>query len=106
MRPDVVVLLGVVVVAIGSMPIYAATSVSRADPLDVEHDENEFRKPFTLSERHAIAEAMKARIGDRQGERSDIEPAEVPDDDEPVVSGPQVDAGERTRDVVAAEREF
>ena len=37
MRPDVSVLLGVVGVAIGSMPIYAATSVIGADPLDVAH---------------------------------------------------------------------
>lgn len=32
-----------------------------------EHDENEMRKAFTVSERVAIAEAVAERLGNRQG---------------------------------------
>ena len=37
-----------------------------------EHAENEIRKDFTISERVAIARAMEAEIGNRQGERTDL----------------------------------
>ncbi len=37
-----------------------------------QHDENEIRKDFTPSERVAIAEAVRAEIGDRQGQRTDL----------------------------------
>ncbi len=39
--------------------------------LQAEHDENELRKGFTASERVSIGEAIKAEIGNRQGQRTD-----------------------------------
>jgi len=60
-----------------------------------ENDENEIRKDFTPSERVAIAEAIKAEIGERRGR-----PPE-----EKVDSGPQY-SGEKTRDVVAEKAGF
>ncbi|KAB2792575.1 hypothetical protein F9K96_05385 [Brucella anthropi] len=38
-----------------------------------EHDENELRKDFTPSERVAIAQAVEAQLGNRQGQRTDVE---------------------------------
>jgi ParB family chromosome partitioning protein len=35
--------------------------------------ENEVRKDFTPSERHAIAKALEQEIGKRQGQRTDLE---------------------------------
>jgi ParB-like chromosome segregation protein Spo0J len=40
--------------------------------IEGEHDENEVRKAFTLSERLAIAQEIQRRIGNRQGQRTDI----------------------------------
>src|SRR5262249_24556058 len=37
-----------------------------------EHDENEVRKDFTVSERVAITEAIREKIGNRRGERTDL----------------------------------
>lgn len=39
--------------------------------IEAERDENEVRKDFTPSERVAIAEAVKAELGNRQGQRTD-----------------------------------
>ena len=61
--------------------------------IQAEHDENELRKAFTPSERVAIAEAIKAEIGNRQGQRTDKT--------EPVENFPQVEPGQKTREVVA-----
>lgn len=68
------------------------------DALQAEHDENEVREDFTLSERLAIAEAIRERIGDRQGDRTDREglPAH----------GPEVQKGEETRTVAARQAGF
>lgn len=41
--------------------------------VDGEHDENEVRKDFTPSERVAIAEAIRSELGNRQGQRSDLD---------------------------------
>lgn len=38
-----------------------------------EYAENEIRKDFTASERVAIGKALEAELGDRQGQRTDIE---------------------------------
>lgn len=43
------------------------------DLLLAEHDENEFRKDFTTSERVAITDAIREQIGKRQGKRTDKE---------------------------------
>jgi ParB-like chromosome segregation protein Spo0J len=43
------------------------------DALKAEHDENEIRKSFTQSERVAIAQAIKEKLGNRQGQRTDKE---------------------------------
>ena len=59
-----------------------------------EYAENELRKNFTPSERVAIAQALEAEIGDRQGERTDLEPQE---------NFPEVESGVQTREF-AAER--
>ena len=61
--------------------------------IQAERDENEVRKEFTPSERVAIAEAIKAEIGNRQGQRTDKT--------EPVENFPQVEPGQKTREVVA-----
>ena len=61
--------------------------------LQAEHDENETRKAFTPSERVAIAEAIKAEIGNRQGQRTDKA--------EPVQNFAQVEPGQKTREAVA-----
>lgn len=42
------------------------------DSLVAERDENEVRKGFTPSERVEIARQIEARVGDRQGERADL----------------------------------
>ena len=61
--------------------------------IQAEHDENELRKAFTPSERVAIAEAIKAEIGNRQGKRTDKT--------ELVENFPQVEPGQKTREAVA-----
>lgn len=43
-----------------------------------EYAENEVRKDFTPSERVAIVDALRAEIGNRQGQRTDL----TPDDDD------------------------
>lgn len=62
--------------------------------LDGEHDENEVRKDFTPSERVAIAEAVRAALGERQGQRTDLQHTD---------NGPEV--GE-TRDIAAKKAGF
>ena len=61
--------------------------------IQAEHDENELRKSFTPSERVAIAEAIKAEIGNRQGQRTDKT--------KPVQNFAQVEPGQKTREAVA-----
>jgi ParB family chromosome partitioning protein len=63
-----------------------------------EYAENEVRKDFTPSERVAIAEAIRAEIGSRQGQRTDQA--------QPVDRGPQVGPGEKTRDIAAQKAGF
>ncbi|WP_084398268.1 ParB N-terminal domain-containing protein [Henriciella aquimarina] len=49
--------------------------------IEGEHDENEVRKDFTISERVAIGEAVERMLGERQGQRTDqlrVNCAEVP----------------------------
>ncbi len=91
-----------------------------------EFHENQFRKDFTVSERVAIAEAIKAEIGDRQGKRTDLDQEEDDDEDwQPVGESPrenqetgtdseaspgtilqfprtEVGPGQQTRDIAAA----
>lgn len=52
------------------------------------------RKDFTVSERVAIAQAVEAEIGNRQGERTDTEPPH---------SCAEVSPGTETRDIAAKE---
>src|SRR5690554_872385 len=40
--------------------------------LKVERDENDQRKPMTVSERVALANAIAERLGRRQGQRTDL----------------------------------
>lgn len=74
--------------------------VVKVDALLAEHDENEVRKQFTVSERVAIAEAMKARIGERRG--GDRTKGKV--DSYPQCS--EVPDGEKTREHVARQAGF
>ena len=46
------------------------------DALIAEHDENEMRKSFTVSERVAIAQAVAEKLGPRQGKRTDLATSE------------------------------
>jgi len=66
-----------------------------------KHAENEIRKDFTISERVAIARAMEAEIGNRQGERTDLK-----GDGELVEKIPQVESGEKTRVIAARKAGF
>ena len=61
--------------------------------IEGELHENEIRKDFTPSERVAIASAIREQIGDRQGERTDIQP---------VGNCPQV----KTREIAAQKAGF
>jgi len=83
-----------------------------------EYAENEIRKQFTESERVAIADAVKAALGNRQGQRTDIGPprncAEV--EQGTAVGGlaetqlgeniPEVQAGARTAEIAARKAGF
>ena len=62
-----------------------------------EYAENEIRKDFTSSERVAIGKALEAEIGDRQGERTDIELPE---------NIPEVESGVETREFAAKKAGF
>ncbi|HEU0142132.1 MAG TPA: ParB N-terminal domain-containing protein [Bryobacteraceae bacterium] len=62
-----------------------------------EYAENEIRKDFTPSERVAIAKALEAEIGDRQGQRTD---KELPPNPAEVVPGVE------TRDIAAKKAGF
>ncbi len=69
------------------------TRINPDNPLIVEHDENVFRKPFTVSELVAIAREIEARdYANRQGKRTDLELQ---------VIRPEVRKGIQTRDLVA-----
>lgn len=46
--------------------------VVHCDALQAEHDENELRKSFTVTERLAIAQRIAERLGVRQGQRTDL----------------------------------
>lgn len=76
--------------------------------LQAEHDENELRKGFTTSERVAIAKAIEVEIGNRQGQRTDLNADKQIDapDDEPVADMPEVTPGKRTRDIAATKAGF
>lgn len=78
------------------------------DSLLAEHDENEMRKGFAASERVALAEAIKAEIGNRQGQRNDLKTSDKVEsaDRELVAHLPEVAAGKRTRDIAAAKAGF
>jgi len=62
-----------------------------------EYAENEIRKDFTASERVAIGQALEAEIGDRQGQRTDIQLPE---------NFPEVRPGVETRDIAAQKAGF
>lgn len=68
------------------------------DALQAEHDENEIRKSFTVTERLAIAQRIAERLcppgGTRQGQRTDLGTCgNISTSDE---------AGQKTRDIAAA----
>jgi N6-adenosine-specific RNA methylase IME4 len=64
----------------------------RVDALIAERDENEIRKEFAPSERVSIVEAIRERIGKRQGHRTDRLPDKYP----------EVPPGTETREFAAA----
>lgn len=61
-----------------------------------EYAENEVRKDFTVSERVAIGKAIEDELGNRQGQRTDQLPANLP----------EVPKGTETRDIAAAKSGF
>jgi ParB family chromosome partitioning protein len=61
-----------------------------------EYAENEIRKDFTASERVAIGKALEAELGDRQGQRTDVELRE---------NFPEVEQG-RTEEIAARKAGF
>lgn len=65
--------------------------------VESEYAENEIRKDFTPSERVAIAKALEAEIGNRQGQRTDRQPLD---------NCPEVTAGTQTRELVASKAGF
>jgi hypothetical protein len=80
-----------------------------------EYAENEIRKDFTVSERVAIRRKVLANIGDRHGERTDLDeddgelpgnPPEVETEDALVGNSPQVKAGEESREVASRHAGF
>ena len=70
--------------------------VVKVDKLIAERDENEVRKEFTPSERVSIVEAVRERIGKRQGQRTDRHPEKLP----------EVARGVETREFAAARGGF
>ena len=73
-----------------------------------EYAENEIRKDFTESERVAIANAMEDALGNRQGQRTDIQaPCAPPDEEvgdhsaELRENFPEVQPGARTAEIAA-----
>jgi hypothetical protein len=64
-----------------------------ADALVVEQTENEQRQALTIAERYGLGQAMAARLGNRQGQRTDL-PGGL------VEQIPQV-AGQKTRQIAA-----
>ena len=81
-----------------------ANVIDPALALEAEHDENVERKDFTPSERVAIAEAIKAAIGNRQGQRA--EPSKNGHPSELREKIPEVEAGKRTADIAAEKAGF
>jgi hypothetical protein len=75
----------------------AARIVNVTSILAGEYDENVVRKDFTPSERVAIAQAIQAELGNRQGQRTDIQ-----------LQGnfPEVHPGVQTRDIAAQKAGF
>ncbi len=78
-------------------PTIVARVVHVSSILAGEYAENEIRKDFTESERVAIANAVEAALGNRQGQRTDIQ---LPRNCAEVVRG------EETRDVAARKAGF
>ena len=73
------------------------TRVIDAPAILAENDENEVRKDFTPSERVAIGKAIEELLGNRQGQRTDVDAAGLPQ------NFAEVKAGQETR-AVAAQR--
>ncbi len=67
--------------------------------LQAEEAENNLRKDFTTSERVAIAAAIKAELGTRQGQRTDLVQGELPE------NIPEV-TGQETRQIIAKKAGF
>lgn len=74
--------------------------------LQAEHDENELGKGFTPSERVAIAAAITAQIGNRQGQRTDLKIDQDTVGTALVATVPEVPPGKRTREIAAAQAGF
>ncbi|MBF0140234.1 MAG: ParB N-terminal domain-containing protein [Magnetococcales bacterium] len=72
-----------------------AILVDIKDLLQAEHDENEIRKNFNVSERVAIGKAMEALLGNRQGERTEL-----------LQNFAEVKPGQTTRDIAAKKAGF
>ena len=83
-------------------PTIDAVRINLGDIISGEYHENEMRKQFTISERVAIADAVKERIGNRQGKRTDLAKTSPQTQEDNVDTslpdrGPEVEPGEETR---------
>ncbi len=65
-----------------------------------EHAENEHRENFKNSERVAIGLAIETELGKRQGQRTDLAGVELVD------NYPQVETGQKTREIAAQKAGF
>ena len=77
-----------------------AVTIDIRSIVEGEHAETELHKHFTTSERVAIGRAVEEEIGNRQGERTDLDD---PDESEPRLNLGKIEPGERT-DQIAAKR--
>lgn len=75
-----------------------ARVVNLRDLLRAEHDENEVRKDFAPSERHAIAAAIEETVEERRGRPGR--------NGKKVGNGPHYPTGEKTREVAARKAGF
>ena len=72
-----------------------------------EHAENEIRKDFTVSERVEIGKALEQELGKRQGQRTDLRnEGQGGLLGEPVENFPQVETGQKSRQIAADKAGF
>jgi hypothetical protein len=77
-----------------SAPAIDVRVVNLDDWIQAEHDENEERKDFSISERVAIKKAIEKRIGERRGKHDNVP------------HGAHIAKGDKSRDYAAQQAGF